>query len=426
MRMMEYQRRMYAAGGLIAYGGGGGGATPQAPDYSQYISAMSNVGNTLTGYAGDLYKWATTQGQNLGNIASSVGTRAANMADSAASAGQGLVSNWMNTYGPIYQQQADRTRAFAKDLPATMESWAGKYAADAGMAFDASAAATKRKLQGYGLSAPSVGTGAIDAATANQRALGITAASEQGRMAAMQYGDTLTNQTLQTGTQIPTVAGQQQNVGLAAGNQQVNAPESAVSTTAGAYAPSQGYYNTAYPYMSAWGNTMATSYNQALQAEQIGNNAPGSGWGALAGTLIGAAGTVAGAYFGGPAGAMAGGAIGRAVGTGTGITYAEGGEVGAINTFAGAGSVVPASMSPSGGAKTDDVVVPVNGPGGGQEQAAINVGEGILPKDVMQWKGEEWMQKEIAKARQGMQTKRIARPEMSAIQTRAPMAGAPA
>jgi hypothetical protein len=45
------------------------------------------------------------------------------------------------------------------------------------------------------------------------------------------------------------------------------------------------------------------------------------------------------------------------------------------------------SASPSRGAVEDDV------------PARVQPGEFIFPKDVMAWKGEEWAQKEIMKAR---------------------------
>lgn len=44
-------------------------------------------------------------------------------------------------------------------------------------------------------------------------------------------------------------------------------------------------------------------------------------------------------------------------------------------------------MSPSGGARTDDV------------NAHLNADEFVLPKDVVKWKGEEFMHKLIADSR---------------------------
>lgn len=60
------------------------------------------------------------------------------------------------------------------------------------------------------------------------------------------------------------------------------------------------------------------------------------------------------------------------------------------------GGVVPASMSPSRGQQTDDVAATIPQTGG---RAQINVGEFVMPKDVVQWKGQEFFQKMIAQAR---------------------------
>jgi hypothetical protein len=412
----------------VCCGGGGGGdstmpQSPTVPDYSQYITAMTNIGNQLTGYGGDLYKWAQGQGTDLSSIAHNVSSAAGQQAAAASGTGQQMLSNWQQTYGPIYQEQAARTQQFMQDMPATQNQWAGQYGAQAGQAFDASAASLKRKLQGQGLSAPSVGTGAIDAATANQRAAGTTAAAEQGRMAAMNYGDQLVNSTLQQGQIFPTVAGQQQNLAIAAQNQQINAPESAVATTAGAYQPSQAYSAAAYPYMSAWGNTMANSYNQyqqsyqtqmqAYQAEQQRATESQMGTMAMIGSVAGSA-MKAGAT-------MYAGANGGTVPSGSGTLYDTGG---AIRTgYAMAGNVVPTQLSPSGGAQTDDIPASVDG--SAQPKAAINAGEFIFPKDVVQWRGEEWMQKQVAKAREDRQKGTVAAPQM-AMHTGAPHRGVPA
>lgn len=80
------------------------------------------------------------------------------------------------------------------------------------------------------------------------------------------------------------------------------------------------------------------------------------------------------------------------------IGLEEGGDIPAPNEQQGAlpvgatpGGTVPTHASPTGGQAVDDV------------KAALTAGEFVLPKDVMEWKGEEWAQKEIIKARQARQ-----------------------
>lgn len=463
---MEYQRRllpgMGGTPGAIVYGGGG--SAPSPPDYSQYISAMTGIGNQNQAQSTNLYNWATQSGANLSDVANTVGTRAGGQADWGTSTGQDLLANWEKTYGPVYQQQAQQATDFNANLPATKEQWAGKYAADVGQSFDQAKASSTRQLNSMGIQTPSIATGAIDLTAANQRAAATAAASETGRLAAMQYGQSLTANAEQAGAIMPQVSGQQSNIGLAAGNQQVNAPESAVSTTAGAYSPSLGYTSAAYPYLSQWGSTMGNAYNQQL-AQFNSNQQASSGWGAIAGAGIGLLGTLGGAYLGGPLGAgVAGSAAskifgstgftgspsqGAGSGPGTVMQVAEGGMIstapggaivmhsapgaggpnfamggdvspamGSAIRFAGAGQVVPPDVSPSRGAATDDVVVPIHGGQGPEGTAAINVGEFIWPKDVVAWRGEQWMQKEVAKARKERQEQTVAAPEHGAIDMR--------
>lgn len=76
--------------------------------------------------------------------------------------------------------------------------------------------------------------------------------------------------------------------------------------------------------------------------------------------------------------------------------YAEGG---AIPDDDEGGGYVPASMSPSGGEQTDDIPATVQQTGG---KAAINAGEFVMPKDVVEYQGHKFFQDLIVKARKAM------------------------
>jgi hypothetical protein len=62
--------------------------------------------------------------------------------------------------------------------------------------------------------------------------------------------------------------------------------------------------------------------------------------------------------------------------------------------FAAGGPVDP-SLSPSGGAQTDDV--PMQTPAG---PGHLNANEYVIPQDVALWKGQEFFQKLIDQSRQ--------------------------
>jgi len=444
----------------LCYGGGGSSVStnvPQSPDYSGYIKAMTDIGNRLSGYGDNLYSWAKDQGVNLANIAKAVGDRAGQTADWATGQAKDMLANWQQTYGPIYQAQAKNTTDFINNFPKTAEQWAGKWGADAASAIDQGKQALMRKLQGEGLTRPGVAQGAIDLTQSNQRALGVTAAAEQGRMAALQYRDTLTGQTEQAGSIFPNVSAGLQSTGLAAGNQQVGAPESAVSTTAGAYNPGIAMSNSAFPYMQQWGNSMTQQYQNQLgsfqaltQAQQAANQAssassPLNFIAPIAGMALSAASPALSAGIGSFMGPVTQGIMSSAnkryAATGGAIRFQEAGAVPPVASAPAApapgpvpmaGNVVPAALSPTGGQKTDDVHAVVDG--NPRNTAAINVGEFIFPKDVVDWRGEQWMQKEIMKARKERQQQTVAAPTMGppagaagAINMRPPMAaGVPA
>jgi hypothetical protein len=268
---------------------------------------------------------------------------------------------------------------------------------------------------------------------------------------------------------------------MQAGQQSVALPSTAISTTAGAYSPSLGYYQASYPFMAQWGQTMSNAYNQNLAAYNAGE-ASGGGAGALAGAGIGALGQIGGAYagseggsktisgffsskggmiphlghggtlgtilgtvgriggkvigsiYGGPIGGMIGGKLGGMAGdtlgdVASGNSQYIGEDVGqdamptggdAMSLWAADGgdvtqpsnNYVDPNMSPSKGAITDDV------------PARLQAGEFVFPEDVVAWRGEQWMHKEIMKARQEREKTTAqsgAEPEMGpAIDTQQP------
>jgi hypothetical protein len=115
---------------------------------------------------------------------------------------------------------------------------------------------------------------------------------------------------------------------------------------------------------------------------------------------------------------------------GSGFTFAQGGAVpdsplGRLRHYIDGGAVTgPVTPQFQGGGmqpgaiQTGQTVPPtaqVPGiPGPDNVPAMVAEGEGILPQDVMKWRGEQWMQKEIMKARKEMESQRVAAPEEGA------------
>lgn len=416
--------------------GGSSTTAPPQPDYTEFNKTAAGYGNTLAGWGGDLLNWAKQQGINLSDIAKMVSDRAGGMADWAAKNAKDLFSNWQSTYGPIMQQDAANTQQFIKDLPSTREQWAGEYGADAAQAIDQSKAQNLRKLQGEGLTRPGVAQGAIDLAQSNQRALATVAGAEAGRRAADLRADQKIQQTMGLGDKLMAAASGMAGTGATYGGQQIAAPESAVSTTAGAYAPGLQAYQTAAPYLGMWKSGMDTTFNNSLAAFKASNEASSGGFAStflpLIGGIAGAAAmpTMQGTIWnmagmggtGGSGGVSAapwsrissfGNTYGAPPGLGGTENAATGGAIVPSFNPGGvpmAGRMVPASMSPTGGARTDDVPAVIDG--NPQQQAAINTGEFIIPRRVAEWYGEKFLQNFIAKADKERSEQTVAQPTL--------------
>jgi phage protein U len=361
------------------------------------------MGDKVAGWGDELYKWAKDQGIKLEGIGDKVSARAGEIADQGAQTYKDAMAKWKTTYEPLYDAQAADATRMLKELPNTEEQYAGKYGADVAQAFDASREAQERVLHGYGLKAPGSGAQRLDAMAGNQRGLGVVAAQEQGRLAARTEARGVAGQAIQAGLAFPQVAGQGASTSLAGGNQQVGAPLATTAGTAAAYGPSMQAMQTALPYYKQEGDTRSNAYNQQLAKFNAEQSSSGGG---IGGMLGGLAGTVAGSFMG-PMGGAIGGKLGSSI-AGS-LFAAEGGAIDDPN--AGGYQMVDPSMSRSQGAITDDV------------PARLNVGEFVMPKDVVEWRGEAWMQKEIMKARKEREQNTVAEPEMgqaTAFDTQAP------
>lgn len=406
----------------LCYGGGGGDTVAPPPDYSGYISAMTEIGNQGTTWARELFGWAKQQGVDLTNLAKSVSDRALGAAGLQQGRADSTMDQWRDNYGDLYEGQANVARAGILDLPAAREQSAGKFGADTAQAIDQAKQVEMRNLRAQGFSPSAIAGQAIDTAAGTQRAAAITAASEVGRDVAENKAWGRAKEAIDTGSFLPGVAATEAGLATANRNQGVNAPLAAASTTAGLYAPAQGFYSAAFPYMKQWGDAQAKAYDQKLAAAKINEEGGDDTAGMILGTVGTIGGAVAGGYFGGPMGASAGASAGGAAGKSIGKAIsAEGGRIpgrryaggGAIDTSAPEGNLVPEEASPSGGSQVDDV------------SAMVTAGEFVIPKRTVDWLGDKFFQKLIMKTDDEMQQNTVAAPEEgpppTAVDVQAPM-----
>jgi hypothetical protein len=150
------------------------------------------------------------------------------------------------------------------------------------------------------------------------------------------------------------------------------------------------------------GNQWAQAGQGALSQLKGGLQMPGLGGGGAPsgpqgwlGQILGSGGNTGTGDIGGAGGAadMAGTDWGSTLGD----AFSNMGDFarGGVQT----GNIVPGSAQVPG----------IQGPD--KVPAMLSKNEGIIPRDVMEWNGEQWLQKEIMKARKAMETQRVAQGE---------------
>lgn len=332
--------------------------------------------------------------------------------------GKDQIDSYQRNWEPLELKQLQDAKTWAS--PDRMARNRGAAIADQTAAGAAAKTKSEMALRSFGIK-PSDGAIMFNNRIADiMTNAGGAAAGTQSDINTEMQQKQLEAQAIQTGLMKPQMGMQGTGVGLTAANAGVNtllAPIGVRAQTMGT--PTQWASIEQQGYKNATDTMLQSAALQQKDAELA--NSQSSGAGAMVGAGLGFLTKVAPmalSFFGGPAGAVAGGAL-SAIGTGTGYTYRHGGVVrgfadgGAVDDmdmdeYAGGpddmdgdeGMYVDPSMSPSGGAVTDDVHAQIDGDP--NQPAKINAGEFIMPRDVVMWRGEAWMQKEIKKAREEM------------------------
>lgn len=218
--------------------------------------------------------------------------------------------------------------------------------------FDAAREAAQRNLEGYGIDPSSTRYAALDVGSRTQQAAAMAGAGNTAIKRVEDTGRALKADAVNLGRgfQINPLASSQAALG---GNQAasgVNLGTTASgASTMGTGAQWAGLQQGA---LGNWANTLNMGYNNSLAGYKAQNDAAGSGWG----SALGLAGSL--------------------------LMMEEGGDVDATT-----GGPVPPGASPTRGIAVDDV------------PAQLTVGEFVIPKDVKEWKGEEFFHKLIEASR---------------------------
>lgn len=373
-------------------GGGGGGGQQQGQqqpfgyDPSNYITEATKWAENWLGKGDTEYQFAKDQFAKNEGVSDAVVKAAqaqAGLFDDASRAG---LSRYEQMYAPAMKEQMDFARGYAS--PERMARARGQAMAGVGQAFDAQADEAARSLKGYGLD-PMAVSSRLDSDVRTKRAAAEAGAGTQSDINTELIGQQLIGQAINTGMQDQAITGQQAGLSQAARNQAVNTGLATTASGVASRGSAQGWAGLGGTELKEWpkasldamhaSNEQGSLWNDVnktnLAAQEAAYNRS-SGTGSLIGAGLGTLASLAPLAFSG----------------GVVPEYQEGGEVEQPTQAIQTGTVVPP------GAGVPSIPGPDNVP------ALVAEGEGVLPKDVMDWLGEKGFQQLIAKARKERQT----------------------
>lgn len=234
-------------------------------------------------------------------------------------------------------------------------------AAQAGVAqqFDAQRENAQRELEAYGIDPSSTRYAALDIGMRATQAAAQAAAGTAASNRVEDVGRALRSEAINVGRGYPGQVASSYGTASQMGGGAGQLTGQATTVGGNTMGNPQGYFSGGNQSLNTWGNTLNMSYQNQLDRWKA-NQSQSSGIGSALGLI--------------------GGIAGKAFGLAEGGMVPEGApdprQVGAI----------PEEMSPSGGEATDDV------------KANLNVGEFVIPDDVVSWYGEKHMYGLIEKA----------------------------
>lgn len=342
---------------------------PNAPDYSPYIQAFSQIAQAAQQHGSDALKWAQDQVASNKGLLDQVNKGLLDTQTQFGEAATTRLGQAGDLIGTGIQNLKDQYAKYTD--PARKAASMGAAGAQAAQATEAARKASMAELESYGVNPGAVRFGGLDAAQRLQSAATRVGAENIAGRQDDALADQTNQQIINEGNLISGQAGSAAATGSGAGTAAVGGANSTTSTGGGVLGTGLQWTGAQTQANQGATGALNTSFNNQLDSAKA-ENAQDSGIGSLLGL---------GASMLGKGGALASGGA---------LSFLE--EGGAVDDIGG--GAVPVEMSPSGGAQTDDV--PAVAPGG---PARLNGGEFVLPKDVVSWMGEQQLQKLIEKAR---------------------------
>ena len=350
---------------------------PAPPDYTKLAAVSEKQAQQAYELSKQQQEWAQkTYGENAALTKQVVDKMMASQ-DMQQQWSQEDRARYKSVYQPLEDQLAAEAQSFS--TPARQQYEANRDMASVSTQFEGAREAATRQLESFGVDPTSTRAQALDIGTRQAEAAAKAAAGNNAVARVDAQGRALRSEAINVGRGYPgqaaaAAAGANQAGTGAVGNN-LGTTQSGASTM-GTGAQWAGIGNNA---INTWGNVLNTGYNNQLASYNAGQQAS-SGWGSALG-MIG--------------GSLAGNPL---------LFAAEGGDVPTegIPLRPTPGGHVPFESSPSSGHAIDDV------------PAQLTAGEFVIPRDVKEWKGEEYFHKLIAGARKKQSEPQQAQPQMGA------------
>ena len=343
------------------------GGAPPPPDYTPIAAANKEAAEIQAQVAREQLAWAKEAYANDKKVTDLVSERGIRSLDLNTQAAEADRRRYEQIYQPLENKLVKEADEYASGARKDLEM--GRAMANTGQQFDAQRNAALQNLENYGVDPSSTRFAALDLGMRSQKAAAQAAAANQAGQQTEAIGRALRSEAINVGRGMPGQVAQTYGTALQAGNSAANTTLAQTASGANTMGTAPQYTGLQSQFLNNWGNALNMGYQNQI-AQYNANQNSGGGWGAIGGAVAGAG---ARALFSG---------------------FEEGGAV-------------PTEASPTAGAAIDDV------------PARLTPGEFVFPKDVMQWKGEEWAQKEIMKAREARKSA-VARPEVKSAPVQSP------
>lgn len=351
---------------------GGKNSAPPPPDYGPLARASETAAKYSFELGKDQLAWAKQQYASDRKMIDRVvdaAMRRQEVNDQAAAADRAR-------YERLYQPLEDQAIAEARDYASPERERYEMARAESLVAQQSEAARRNavQNLESYGVDPGSTRFAALDLNSRIQQAAAQAGAGNQARAQNEAIGRAVRSEAINVGRGYPGQVAGTYGTALQSGSAAVNSALAGTASGANTMGTGAQWTGMGMQGMSNAANIQNAGYQNQLAAFNA-NQQASSGLGSLLGV---GAGLINGTT-------SASGAAGLAA------LFEDGGSV-------TSGGNVPAEASPTRGAAIDDV------------DAKLNVGEFVVPKDVVSWKGEEFFQKLIEGSRKA-KPKAPAKPE---------------